>query len=240
MADSLRRLNAEGINRFAAYLGELRKDRTLAPDRSLLVDESTSEFMAGGVELEQPGFSTKKQAAEYLHPRLKTLDPPDLFRDAQLWTWLALYYFDDVCPADEDGKRKPVADPHYILDAQNHRRRYRHLLATPVLIKDAIPDHNRIYLNAPLPVHGELVEQTMSRLYLIRIPAVREAIDRLYFDTERDAVKPGAVTRTRRGNLRERLTTRIQQLSMTYDVSAMSSDQLIEALGTEFEQWAQS
>jgi len=238
MADSVRRLNAEGINRFAAYLAELRKDRTLAPDRSLLVDESTSEFMAGGIEVDQSGFITKKQAAEYLHPRLKLLDHPDLFRDGGLWTWLALYYFDDVCPMGEDGKRKAVADPHYILDAQNHKRRYRHLLATPVLIQDAIPDHNRIYLNAPLPVHGDLVEQTISRLYMIRIPAVCEAIDRLYFDTERDAVKRGALTRTRRGNLRERLTTRIQQLSMTYDVSAMSGDKLIEVLGAEFEGWA--
>lgn len=237
MADSLRRLNAEGINRFASFLAELRKNRTLTPDRSLLVDESTSEFMAGGVELEQPGFTTKGEAAEYLHPRLKALDLPDLFRDAGLWTWLAFYYFDDVCPPAE-GKRNPVANPHYVLDAHNHKRRYRHLLATPVLIQDAIPDHNRIYLNAPLSVHGDLVEQTMSRLYLIRIPAVREAIDRLYFDTERNGVKRGALTRTRRGNLRDRLTTRIQQLSMTYDVSAMSGAQLIDALGSEFERWA--
>ena len=103
-----------------------------------------------------------------------------------------------------------------------------------------MPDHNRIYLNAPLPVHGDLVEQTMSRLYVIRLPAVRETIDRLYFDTEHDSIKRGALTRTRRGNLRDRLTTRIQQLSMTYDVSAMSGDQLIEALGTEFEGWAKS
>lgn len=240
MADSLRRLNAEGIARFSAYLAALRTDRALAPNRSLLVEEPTSEFLAGGVELERPGFSTKKQAAEYLHPRLKTLDHSDLFRDIGLWSWLALYYFDDVCPPNEEGKRKPVADPHYILDAHNYGRRYRHLLATPVLIQDAIPDHNRIYLNAPLPVHGDLVEQTMGRLYLLRIPAVREAIDRLYFDTDRETVKRGALTRTRRGNLRDRLSTRIQQLSMTYDVSAMSVDQLLEALGTEFDSWAKS
>lgn len=238
MVDNLRRLNAEGISRFATYLVTLRQDHTIAPDRSLLLDESSSEFLAGGVELERPGFTTKRQAAEYLLPRLKTLAHPDLYRDMGLWSWLALYYFDDVCPPGDGGKRKPLADPHYILDAHNHKRRYRHLLATPVQIQDAIPDHNRIYLNAPLPVHGDLVEQTMSRLYLMRIPAVREAIDRLYFDPEREGVKRGALTRTRRGNLRERLTVRIQQLSMTYDVSAMSGDDLIDVLGAEFAGWA--
>lgn len=239
MSNSLRRLNAEGVSRFAAYLAELREDRTRAPDRSLLVDESTSEFMAGAVALEKPGFSTKKQAAEYLHPRLKMLNHPDLFRDGGLWSWLALYYFDDLCPCI-NGTRKPVANPHYILDAINYTRRYRHLLATPVLIRDAIPDHNRIYLNAPLSIHGDLVEQTMSRLYLVRIAGVREAIDRLYYDTKLGAVKRGALTRTRRGNLRERLTIRIHQLSMTYDVSAMSGAQLIEALGAEFDGWTKS
>lgn len=237
MTDNPRRLNAAGIERFAAFLAGLRKDRTLAPDRSLLVDESTSEFMAGGVELERPGFTTKKQAAEYLHPRLKKLSHPNLFRDEGLWTWLALYYFDDVCPPDASGKRNPVANPHYILDGANYSRRYRHLLATPVMIQDALPDHNRIYLNAPLPVHGDLIEQTMGRLYLVRIPAVREAIDRLYYDTAKETVKRGALTRNRRGNLRERLVARIQQLSMNYDVSSMSGSQLIDVLGLEFEGW---
>lgn len=239
MADSLRRLNSDGINRFKAFLVDLRKDRTLTPDLSILNDSTTSDFVARGIELDRPGFTTKKQAAEYLHIRLKALHHPNLFRDAGLWSWLALYYFDDVCPYI-DGKRKPVADPHYILDANDYRRSYRHLLATPVRIQDAMPDHNRIYLNAPVPTHGDLMESTMSRLYIIRIPAVRETIDRLYFDTERDSIKRGALTRTRRGNLRDRLTTRIQQLSMTYDVSAMSGDQLIEALGSEFEGWAKS
>ena len=63
MADNLRKLNVDGISHFKAYLADLRKDRTLAPDLSVLDDGATSEFVAGGVELERVGFTTKKQAA---------------------------------------------------------------------------------------------------------------------------------------------------------------------------------
>jgi hypothetical protein len=163
----------------------------------------------------------------------------DVLSDVGLWSWLSIFYFDSVCTS-RNGKRKVLADPHYILEAADYQRRYRHLLATPYRIRTEVPDHNRIFLDAPLPVHGDVVEQTVSKLYLLRFPAVREAIDRLYFDEGTGRPKRGIVpkkTSARPGDLRNRLPLRIGQLQRTYDVAGLTGDQLLRLLGREFDRW---
>jgi hypothetical protein len=239
MSDRARRLTEKGISQFRDYLAKLRKDRSLAIPERLLVDPECSESIRGAPSVERPGFATKRQAAEYLAKSLAPLGASDIMRDAGLWSWLALYYFQDICPKDSEGKRKPVADPHYILDAQNSKRRYRHLLATPYQIINVMPDHNRIFLDAPLSVHGDLVEQTMGRLYLIRLAPVREIMDRLYYDKERGKAKRGIISKKEKpGDLRNRLPIRIRQLQKTYDVAGLTGDQLLDLLGSEFDRWA--
>lgn len=235
--DALRRLTAAGIVEFEHFLDELRRDGTIAVPVELLTDSRTSEATVEGVELCRNGFATKREAARYLSEALTCYDDSTLFRDAGLWTWLSIYYFDDVCPGVE-GHRKPRANAHYILDPLNHKRRYRHLLATPVQILRAIPEHNRLFLNAPLPIHGDIVEQTMSRLYLIRIPAACEAIELLYYDEAADRPKRGITNKVpRRGDLRNRFPRRLEQLGMTYDIGSMSGEELIMLLGPEFRAW---
>jgi hypothetical protein len=154
-----------------------------------------------------------------------------------LWSWLALYYFDDICPK-VDGRRRPKADAHYIYDP-DHRRRYRHLLRTPYQILDAVPEHNRIFLEQPVSVHGELVEQVFGgRLYVIRIPGVAAAIEELYLDRETGSPRRGYTNRRRRGNIRERLSARVRQLMLTHDIAGLDGMGLIDLLGQEFASWS--
>jgi hypothetical protein len=175
----------------------------------------------------------------YLAEKLTPLgDRSNLLSDSGLWSWLALYYFDDVCPVGSNGKREPKADPHYLLDANNSRRRYRHLLATPFQIIGELAIYNRILLDLPVSTHGELTEQVMGRLYLVRPPAVQALIDRLYFDPIRGRAKRGIIpTKAKPGDLRNRLPVRLRQLLVTYDVAGMECDDLLELLGDEFKAW---
>lgn len=139
-----------------------------------------------------------------------------------------------------NGKKKPKADPHYILDANDYRRSYRHLLRTPYQILRAMPDHNRLYLDHPLDVHGETIEQTISKLYLMRLKPVRAVVDRLYIDRETGKPKRGLFNKKQNakpGDLRNRLPVRLRQLQKTYDVAGISESQLLELLGTEFSSW---
>jgi hypothetical protein len=236
MSAQLRTLTSDGIQQFAAYLSLLREDRTLVPPWHLLDHPACSESVPSEIALDRPGFKTKLAAAQYLSDKLASMSG-DIFQDAGLWSWLALFYFDDVCPA-VDGRRKPVANPHYILEPRNYLRRYRHLLATPVRILRLMPEHNMVFLNAPLPVHGDIVEQTMSRLYLYRQPAIGEAIDLLYLDKATTRAKRGIVNKSaRRGDLRNRFITRVSQLMITHDIASMTGIDLVRALGKEFEPW---
>lgn len=237
MSEQLRRLTDAGIEAFKSYLSELKSDGTIPPPPQLLTAAGFSEQIAGGVRVEPRAFASKRDAAEYLAEQLSGFRPADLDRDAGLWSWLALYYFDSVCPV-EGSRRKAKEAAHYVFDPANYQRRYRHLLWTPWWILRMMPDHNRLYLNEDLAVHGDLVEQTLSRLVnVIRIPAFREVVDRLYYDETRGTYKRGTMSRNRRGSLYPRLVTRIRQLSLTFDVAAMKAGQIIDALGDEFKGW---
>ena len=235
----LRRLTADGIEKFRGHLRTMRADPAIPPPFSLLEDPTCSEPVAGAPDLDRPRIETKRQAAEYLLPRLKLLMDAGFSADAGLWSWLALYYFDNICPPAA-GKREVLADPHYILAVENSQRSYRHLLATPVRLLQMLPDHNRLWLDSPLPVHGDILEQSIGRLYLLRLPCVREVADLLYFDVVRLRPKPGISPKkenAKPGDLRNRLPARIRQLQKTYDLGAMNGSQLLDVLGDEFKGW---
>lgn len=232
----LQRLTEVGIARFREYLNEARNEGDKPFPINILDD---SEAVANAPELELPGFPTKRAAAEYLVGKLSVINGPQLMADVGVWTWLAAYYFDDVCPVVE-GKRKPKADPHYIFDAQDYRRCYRHLIRTPYQILKAMPDHNRLYLDHPLDVHGETIEQTISKLYLMRLGPVRSVVDKLYIDETTGKPKRGLFNKrenAKPGDLRNRLPIRLLQLMKTYDVAGVSAEQLLELLGKEFSGW---
>jgi hypothetical protein len=237
MAQPVRRFSAAGIKQFEALLDEARSNPTASPVLALVTDNTLAAATAANIASGK--LSTKRDAAELLKHALKPLEGPDLLNDVGLWTWLAAFFFESLCPV-ESGKRTVRSSAHYILDALNHQRRYRHLLATPYQILTEIPDHNRIYLDGPVHVHGEIIEQTMSKLYLVRLPAVREVIDTLYFDKKKNRPKSGLFSKkayAKPGDLRNRLPARVRQLQMTYDIAALNGKQLLGLLGSEFSSW---
>lgn len=232
----IRRFNQQGIASFRAQLAQLRDGTAADPDFRLLSDEAMTEAMSPSVSVQEAYFETKRQAAGLLGTLLKPLESDRLFVDAGLWGWLALLYFDSICPK-RGGRRRVLADPHYILDP-DFRRRYRHLLAAPVRVLWTIPLFNALFLDRPVYQHGEVMEQLMSRLYVMRIPAVAEAAERLYFDRELNRAKVGIFpTKPQRGDLRNRFPARLEQLDLTYDVHALNAGELIGLLGDEFNRW---
>lgn len=235
----VRRFNADGVVAFRQELDRLRSDRAADPTRLLLVDAALTEELPGGGEIELRELTTKRAAAEYLATALDgTGAPRDLLADAGLWAWLSLFHFDSVCPA-VDGGRKVRVDANYIPDLAFAFRRYRHLLRTPYLVYIEVPPPNRILLDGPLSTQGDVVEQMMGRLAIMRVSTLRKAIDLLYFDEQRGVVKRGAVSgrSPAAGDLRYRFPARLRQLSLVYDVESLTVESLLELLGPEFASW---
>jgi hypothetical protein len=231
----LRRLNGDGIERFAAFLKAAREGGSQAVPLHLLSDAGTSESVVPAIQVPDEGPTTKREAAEVLGAALKPLHGQELLRDRGLWSWLALKWFDAVCP-EQNGKRDVLQGHHYIAD-DDFRRRYRHLLRTPYQVLQWAPDHNRLWLDAPVCSHGELMEQTVSRLFLLRVPAIRQAMDLLYVSSTTGRIKKGALGESKPGNIRKRLPARVRQLRRTFDVYAVDGEGLISLLGAEFVYW---
>ncbi|MBC8870462.1 MAG: hypothetical protein H8E44_13655 [Planctomycetes bacterium] len=233
----LREFNDAGIDRFREFLVHARHHPDAEPPWHILRDEHLTKEMLPAVELDRPGFSTKRDAAEYLHDTLAPLPERGLMQNVGLWSWLSLYYFDDLCPK-RSGKRRILTPHYYVTFSEDERYHARHLLASSYLIRKVSPQHNRVFLESPITTLGKVIERTLNRLFVLRVPAVFEVIDRLYFDQSRGRVKKGiAMPTPRAGDLANRLPARIRQLERTYDLHSLPADQLIELMGDEFSSW---
>ena len=234
---NLRRLTDEGVQRFAEYLIALKTTPTLPPPVVLLDDPTTSEE-AASVTVCQETFRNRLEVGRWLHNLLERAALPDVARDKGVWAWLSLLVFDQVCPADGRGHRKPGETARHIPDAANFQRYYRHLLAGPWRIvrthRDA-PEHAMAVLCQPVHKPGDIVEQLASRQELVTNRAFISAASRLYVDATTQQPRSGSGGKTR--GAPRRLADFCNQLDVTWDLYAMEADELLEKLPKEFDRF---
>lgn len=230
----LRKLNAEGIQAFSSYLDVLDAQPTLAIPTNLLNDPKTSEAIGKSIEIERKSFGSRYAAAQYLHERLQHAALSEVDRDTGLWGWLALFYFDELCPADRSGARFTGERARYIPDA-SFQRYYRHLLAGPFRIFRAHrdkPERALAVLCQPLDKPGDIVEQLASRQEIVTNRAVIEVATKLYIDPALKKPRRGAGGKSN-GSAR-RYADVLNQFDLTWDLYAMPSPELLGILPNEF------
>jgi hypothetical protein len=231
----LRRLTDTGIEAFSNYLAKLRAEPTLAPPVQLLDSPGVSEPLKTDAAVEPRPFATRLDAAEYLHGLLAGSGLVGLDRDRGLWTWLTLYYFDQLCPADGHGKRKAGENARYIAELMNYKRYYRHLLAGPFYIYNAhsdCPQRAKAILVSKIHMPGDIVEQVASRQEIVTNKSVMDVITHLYICSDDDSVKRGAGGKT--NGAARRLTDVLGQLELNFDLYLIAPDKLLDLLPTEF------
>lgn len=233
----LRRFNDAGVEEFRTYLQSAREDGALSIPRQLLEDDSFTSVVRPEIRVKATKLKIRSDAADYLQSLLEPIPDHQVANDAHLWTWLTLYFFDDVCP-QADGLRDVKNDYCYIFEPKNPRNYYRHRLHIAWRIIKSEPIYNKLFLPVPLPSLDRVTEEVFKRLYLTRIPRVFEVLERLYFDKKRGRARSGIVSpqNVKAGDLLHRFPIRIQQLERTYDLVSLSADQLIDLLGDEFSQ----
>jgi hypothetical protein len=230
----LRSLNARGIEEFRGFLQRIRDGEEFQGSPAILYLDDYSTSLPHAIEIAPRTFASKFEAAEYLAGVLQNL--PAQEDDAGLWSWLALFYFDQLSPVDVAGKRAPREDYHYIPSAGFGWHRGRHLLAGPYKLFTLHRLNARLLLYPPVHQHGTFIYQLGFRRDLIMNRGLIEAIDLLYWDAKRKRPKRGATTDTRPGNLR-RLIAVIQQLDFNYDLYGMRADEILNLLPPEFDAW---
>jgi len=229
----LRSLNARGIEELRGFLQEIRDGAEFRTSPAILYLDDYTTRLPRQIEIEARTFASKFDAAEYLSRLVDDL--PGAADDVGLWSWLALFYFDQLSPLDSDGRRRPREDYHYI-PSRGGWQEDRHLLAAPCKLFQLHGTNARVLLHPPVHQHGAFIYNLGFRRDLITNRGLIEAIDLLYWDAKRGAPKRGATTDSRPGNLR-RLIAVVQQLDFNYDLYGMRAEEILQLLPAEFDAW---
>lgn len=238
----VRALNEAGIASFRGYLEGLRSGATPSPPFEILDDEKCSGAFPVSATVDATiTFSRKFEFGRYLAERLHVVEEKqDIRQDAGLWSWLALCFFDQICPAKTDGTRRLRAEYSYIL-SQDYKHHYRHLIRTPYLAYRLHGEHARVVLDGPLDRHGEASEQLLSREQILTNTPLFAAMDHLYVRPDGAGgykLKQGARSKT--GGSMRRMGTILRQFDLTYDLRAMTAKQVYDLLPSEFDRFKKS
>lgn len=232
----LRRLNARGVEAFGGYLQQIRDGVEFQPSPAILHIDDYSDAVTPRIDVQAVEFGSKYEAARYLADALAPLQTASLQTDVGLWSWLALYYFEQLSPKDAEGRRRPRENYHYIPSQTAGWQQDRHLLAGPHKLFTMHGEHSRLLLYPAVDEHGAFVYDLGFRRDLITNRGLIEAIDILYWDPKRNRPKRGVTTRSNPGNLR-RLIVVLQQLDFNYDLYGMTAKEILGLLPKEFDDW---
>jgi len=234
----LRKLNRLGIIKFEEYLDHLRKPEgdQQPPPFHLLDNNETSEALPWGVEVHQESFQNLYELGQYLVPIINQCDQRRINFDQGFWSWLGLFFFDQLCPTGPDGRRRPGRHNYsYILSA-NRLHQYRHTIRTPYLF---VREHGeKVFFMFCSPVHiwPEITEQLAARQYFLGCRGVLEAAGHLYYDRLRNSPKRGAAAKNRPGTVR-RFGIVLKQFELTWDLFSLTGQQVLEILPWEFDRF---
>jgi hypothetical protein len=179
-----------------------------------------------------------------VHRGAKASSPVDLLADvdvarlqicAVLWDWLSLCLIEQLCPPDEAGQRRPGQIDRYLLQLENHRTRYRHLVRTAWSLVRVHDNAARFMLAGPLHVHGEAAEQLGAYQDVITCKPLIAAIGSLVWDVDRGRLKRGFAG-SGPGSAR-RVQIVAKQFGLTYDLHSMRPEQILALLPREFDRF---
>lgn len=240
MADIVRQLTQKGIDAFRGYIDAIRRGENRGPTPShLLYGSPYSESLSQQVEIERGRFRTKYEAAVYFSSVFKNLDQEEISYNAGLWSWLSLYYFDELSQSNASGTRQLKASFHYILAVEQGTIQWgddrNHLLAAPFSVYKRHGENARMLLKGSVSSNQKLTSEIVKRQQFSRSRGFIKLVNRLYSDGNGN-IKSGSVSRTKPGSL-FRLFAVFQQLEFTYDIFNMTRDQMMKLLPPEFNEW---
>ncbi|MCP9448066.1 MAG: hypothetical protein NNA22_10930 [Nitrospira sp.] len=233
----IRRLTEAGITEFGRYLDGLRNGDLKQPPVELLDNPNFSEPAPAESTVENISFASRFEMGRYLVDRLAEWNQQALAHDVGTWSWLALFYFDTLCPAGKLGARAVRENYTYIL-SRRYNHQPRHALRTTFLFAKKYGDTVRFMFSRKPHERGEIVEQLAAYQYLSGCRGVIEAAAALYDDPLRGAYKRGAAGKGP-GSAR-RLVAILRQLDLTYDLYALSGREIVNMLPREFDRFRPS
>lgn len=241
----VRSLTEEGLARFSKWI----LDRSGTPPREILLDDAYSDQIDQLFKLDPSlKFETSFALGKYLYESVfaRSEDRFGIRSMNGVWAWISLVYIDSLVSKRGKNAGKPLALAHYI--DTGPRLAYRLIARTAWELNLLHQDRARIGLSSTASPWGELSEQMAGanqRNFSNR--AFWLLANDLYVDADGN-VRAGAASKRPKdartnpnltggkGAIR-RLAATMKQFERTYDVRAMTVDQLVAVLPSEYQKW---
>jgi len=238
-AQKVRKLTHEGVEAFRRYLERLRGDTIEDPPIHLLTDAKASRAVHGAGCVEPRSFKTRLDMARYLDSVLEGIDADELESGVGLWSWLSLFYFDQVCPPDRQGERQPGSAYRYIL-VPDYRHGHNHLLAGAHLVYSVFglgEALSKLLLCSRTDSENSFCKELAGRQNVITNRGIMAAAHELYYNPHTRRPKRGALNKKNAPGTLARFIHVIQQLDLNYDLYSMTGAEIVGLLPAEFDPW---
>jgi hypothetical protein len=237
--DPIRKLTPEGVAAFRRYLERLRADTFDTPPRHLLIDPRASQAVHGAGPVARRAFESRLDAARYLDTALAGIDADELASGVGLWSWLSLYYFDQVCPASASGGRRPGSDYRHVL-RPDYLHGHRHLLAGAYLVYSVFglgEALSKLLLAGRADSENHFCKELAGRQNCITNRGIMAAAHQLYYNPHTQRPKRGSLSKKNVPGTLPRFIRVIQQLDLNYDLYSMTGPEIVSLLPPEFDAW---
>lgn len=228
----LRKLNEQGVKAFEMFIYSQKSGSDDAIPFNLLSDDTFSEQTELSIDIEENRrFDSRFQMGVYLVELFSDVEKTSIIGDHGLWTWLALVWFEQLCPLT-GGKMSPYAVENYSF-SNSFGRRTRHAVYMTWNLVDLYGEDVRFMLCKEPNTRGEITEQLMGTQDILYSDAVIRVASLLYLDEKTGMFKRGAAARKSAGCIARYIKV-IKQLKVNYDMYSISKAQLASLLPDEF------
>ena len=227
---SIGRFTPTGEARFRAVMNGKFPDENLD-----LVSERFAEEVPGTRELKIGKFKTSKDMALAVTDAFEGGYSPEMYNWNGMWNWLSFVLRDQIWPHDEDGVRSKMAEARWFARKSGKwDHEYRNMVRMSVFLYDSFGDDADHLLCSGPDIF------TVPREYLtswsgMMQPVLQKVARRLYFSDLTGGLKEGSSGRG--PGIPNRFRKVVLQLDVTYDLSDISFEGLIEILPKEFDRF---
>jgi hypothetical protein len=228
---SLYQLTAEGLKLYDRVMTRRSPEEALDVSNPLYATR-----VPGTVGFETTEFATAKEMAEAICASFGKNPPQEAAGNIGLWAWLTFVNIDTVFPVKKGIRQFRAYHRWYPSAPNDWQKAQRHLVRMPVLLFAAFGD-DADHLICGKPSLGPEIREQLTSQQDMFTPNFQRACRILYYDEETGTVKKGAASKKGPGTTRRLAAVRLQ-LDVTWDMTDLPPERIIELLPAEFTQFA--
>ena len=235
----VREFTSLGMQLARDYLRELREGGWRAPDDALLFDDESAVRVSPDVTVENRSFKNRRELGQYLDNRLAPLGRERVSEGDSLLSWLGIFYLESLMGGQSASRRAFTEIVHLIDPVEHHPQdKSHHRIKMAYDLWTTWGEGAWFLLDEPARSMPQFTLRVVQSPVIMRAKSLVPLMLDLYVDKATASLRPGStgmsLAKAPPGSL-PRLIAVLGQLSMTYDIYGMDSDQLLEVLPAEFD-----